>query len=180
LSFRGQAASAAARGLARTLGLHFKRPVLSPSLASLAGTRRFTSVVLLAATCGCAVDSRPTDAFNRVVDPSIAIQPGQLRSCDSTQFDHPPSIRVAAIPPYPEGRRRENQEDFVTAVFDVSTEGRVENLILSSRSSDNPDSVWFRRHAELAMRKWQMTPALKDAVPVVARCTFYFSFRLKP
>jgi outer membrane biosynthesis protein TonB len=71
------------------------------------------------------------------------------------------------------------QEGSVEANYTVSALGQIEDLSLSSVDSTNPDSVWFRNHAEIAMRGWRIEPAKRANGPVRATRRTVFKFKLE-
>ncbi len=128
---------------------------------------------------GCATEAPPADAFGRLIDDEIQIKPGPFLGCRKADFDHPPQVVLAAIPLYPVGRRMANENGKVGMTFTVSSQGKLEDIVVQTVGEETPGSVWFRNHATIAVRAWQLAPATRLGQPVSTRCKADFNFRME-
>ncbi len=99
----------------------------------------------------------------RVVLP-LAFEGSAERAYATGQLDEPPRILHREVPVYPYAQRRAGGEGRVVLGFEVSAEGRVENV--SVHESNN--SV-FEEPAIAALMKWRFTPGRRDGEPVRTR-----------
>jgi uncharacterized protein len=89
------------------------------------------------------------------------------RLFETAQIDSPPQPLTRVKPDFP----RNAPPGFITLVFEVSPEGRAENITVSS--SSHPE---FANNAIDAVKLWEFSPGLKNGEPVRTRVFQEFHF----
>lgn len=108
----------------------------------------------------------------RVVLP-LAFEGSADRAYTAGQLDELPRVLHRVLPEYPYALRRDGQEGTVVIGFEVSPEGRVENIaVLESNHTG------FEAPAIAALRQWRFAPGRRDGEPVRIRLAQPIPFRL--
>ena len=123
---------------------------------------------MFAAACG----STPPrlDPYGRPHDEANSMKPIKLLACSPTGLDRQPRLLRGTRPLFPIGEDMAGRTGSAYVVFHVDVGGKV---LLADRTAENR---WFGSHAELALRDWQMEPAIKDGRPIRATCRLQFDF----
>ena len=94
-------------------------------------------------------------------------------NCDPIT-DVPVKLVKAKAPVFPVQRLVAKQQGYAIIDFDVSLEGRAENIKNVKNSHKS-----FYVHAKLALQEWEFEPAQQDGEPIRVRCQLRQAFRLR-
>ena len=83
------------------------------------------------------------------------------------QTEVPPKLTSGRVPVYPGIRLMYGQGGYATVAFDVTPEGRVENL--TNIESSHPA---FYGHTYVVVTEWVFEPAKQNSNPVRVHCEF--------
>src|SRR5947209_10532974 len=131
-------------------------------------------LVCLLAASGCATQDVSREPSGGSIDEQIAMLPGTLSDCDRADFDRPPKLISGGLPLYLVGRRLSGLEGSATLKFTVLSDGRIDDI-----QAESPESRSFRDHSVIALRTWNLEPALTDGGPVMTSCKMRSIYEVK-
>lgn len=128
---------------------------------------------LLAACCIVACGTSKVDPYGRPYEPGNLLAPIELRDCRPSDVDRPARLVSGTRPVYPVEDLLRGRSGTAVIEFDVRADGTVHAVASSA------DARWFRDHAVVAMRDWQVEPAVRAGRPVAVQCRLLFDYRME-
>ncbi len=128
------------------------------------------AVVLISSACA----NVTLDPYNRPYHEDTLMKPGPIGGCTCDEgFDQPPYLKFGTRPLYPISHLLGGGEGRASVAISISKEGKL--MVISSESAE---SRWFAEHVVIAMRDWQVVPAMKATKPVATTCHLQFTYKL--
>jgi protein TonB len=156
-------------------------PRLTPRLrrAAIAAVPRVTELQPLAAVAELAVPTvlapPPSDPTPTRREPLTGPRGPGRAVYTLGEVDRPPERTVYVAPVYPAAARRRGLAGWVSLVFVVTREGRVEDVVVV----DAEGGRRFEAPAVRAVRRWKFRPGRLEGEAVPVRCTVKINFRLE-